>query len=209
MSRKANMRQNSIITLSDQCKKEIDDLRKQKETLMTQYDSKKKELNDEFLGKQSTLNRIKAEIEDMSQFKELKERQTNEIDLLEKEISEARQDQTAVITELRTQFLREKNEFKRDADNRIVSIVRAANREARECLNENTYRIKVENQKLRGDIFELIQMTKDLSEHKAKLEKQKEELINEIKYTEDLKKVRSTQQQRVLEKMFANSSEQS
>jgi hypothetical protein len=127
--------------------------------------------------------------------------------LLEKEIQEVRLEQTTVISELRSQFLREKNEYKREADDRIVSIVRAANREARECLNENTYQIKVENQKLRGDIFELIKLTKDLNKHKERLEKQKEDLINEIKYTEDLKKVRSTQQQRVLEKMFGDSNE--
>jgi hypothetical protein len=118
-----------------------------------------------------------------------------------------RLEQTSVITELRSQFLRENAEHKREADNRIVSIVRAANREARECLNENTYRIKVENQRLRGDIFELIKLTKELNVNKEKLEKQKEQLVNEINYTEDLKKVRSTQQQRVLEKMFGNSEE--
>jgi hypothetical protein len=63
------MRQNSIITLSDQCKKEIDNIKREKEALMKDYDAKKKELHTEFLGKQSALNRLRAEIEEMSQYK--------------------------------------------------------------------------------------------------------------------------------------------
>ena len=133
--------------------------------------------------------------------KELKETQTEEIDLLEKEIEEVRKEQTTIISELRAEFLHEKINYKRDADNRIISIVKAANREARLCLDENTYKIKSENQKLRGEVFELIRTTKELNKLKEKLEKQKEDLINEIRYTEDLKELRSTQQQRVLEKM--------
>jgi hypothetical protein len=69
MSRKANMRQNSIITLSDQCKKEIDDIKREKEALMRDYEARKKELHTEFLAKQTALNRIKAELEEMNQYK--------------------------------------------------------------------------------------------------------------------------------------------
>jgi hypothetical protein len=207
MSRKANMRQNSIITLSDQCKKEIEDVHQEKERLVVEYEKKKKDLHETFLSKQNQLNQIRSEIEEMQPYKELKQRQNEEIDLLEKEIEEVRSEQTSIISELRAVFLREKMDFKRESDNRIMSIVKAANREARECLSENTYKIKVENQKLRSEIFELIKLTKELNKNKEKLEKQKEDLINEIRYTEDLKKLRSTQQQRVLEKLQIKYSE--
>lgn len=196
------MRQNSIITLSDQCKKEIDQLKQERENLLKDYEAKKKDLHGTFLSKQNTLNKIKEEIEDMSQYRELKESQNQEIALLEREIVERRQEQTSVITELRSQFLREKNTYKKDADQRVVQIVRLANKEARDCLNENTYKIKVENQKLRGDIFELIKLTKELYKNKERLEKQREDLLNEIRYTEDLKKLSSTQQQRFIEKLY-------
>lgn len=120
--------------------------------------------------------------------------------MLEKEIVEVRKEQTKIISELRAEFLREKAEHKKEADNRITSIVKAANREARECLSENTYKIKMENQKLRAELLGLIEITKDLDKHKKKLEKQREELLNEIKYAEDLKKLRSTRQAQVIEK---------
>ncbi len=41
MSRKANLRQNSIITLSDQNKQEIENLKIQKEELIKEFETKK------------------------------------------------------------------------------------------------------------------------------------------------------------------------
>lgn len=90
----------------------------------------------------------------------------------------------------------------RDANQRITAIVKTANREARDCLNENTLKIKEENHKLRTELLKLINETKDFSKHKEKLVAQKEDLLKELKYAEDLKKLRSTQQKRVMEKLF-------
>jgi hypothetical protein len=82
-------------------------------------------------------------------FKELKQTQLDEIESLEREIVSIRQEQTKIITDLRSEFIKEKTNYKREAENRISAIVKAANREARDCLSENTFKIKVENQKLR------------------------------------------------------------
>ena len=127
-----------------------------------------------------------------------------EIELLEREIVEVRSEQTKIINDLRSEFLKEKSDHKKESETRIESIVKAANREARACLNENTLRIKMENQKLRSELLALIKQSKLLNEHKEKLEKQKSELMNEIKYAEDLKKIRSTRQTRVVKKLFPN-----
>ena len=138
----------------------------------------------------------------------MKQNQLDEIASLENQIKDLRSEQTRVISELRSEFLREKADHKRDADSRITAIVKAANREAKQCLSESTLKIKMENQKLRNELYELIEQTKVLNEHKQKLEKQREELTYEIKYAEDLKKVRSTQQKRVIERLFPNDQEE-
>ena len=44
MSKKANMRQNSIITLSDQNKQEIQNLKEQKESIMKEFETKKQSM---------------------------------------------------------------------------------------------------------------------------------------------------------------------
>lgn len=103
---------------------------------------------------------------------------------------------------MRVEFLKEKADHKKEADNKIATIIKVANREARSCLSENTIKIKTENANLRAELFELIRQTKLVTEHKNKLESQKGDLINEIRYAEDLKKIRSTQQKRVIEKLF-------
>ena len=119
-------------------------------------------------------------------------------------MNQLRSEQTKTIQELKTQFLKEKAEFKRDADIKINSVIKVANKEARQCLSENTHKIKIENQKLRKELLEFIQYTKALQAHKAKLEKQKHEIIHEISYAEDLKKLRTTQQENVMSKLFGN-----
>ena len=139
-----------------------------------------------------------------NQTQEIKQKQLDEIAALEKEMIEARREQTKTITQLRTEFLKEKNEHKKDAESKIAKIVRVANKEARECLSENTLKIKYENQKLRGELLDLIQESKELKAHKERLDKQKAELIKEINYAEDLKKVRNTQQKILIDKMLKN-----
>ena len=132
---------------------------------------------------------------------ELKQNQLEEIEALKDEIVKARSVQTKLISDLRNKLVSEKNEHKRDADTRIAAIVKTANREARECLNQNTFEIKVQNTQLRKELLELINQTKEYNNHKEKLETQKSELLKEIKYAEDLIKVRSTQQTKVIQKL--------
>lgn len=134
----------------------------------------------------------------------MKKNQLDEIKNLEREITHVRTEQTRVISDLRAEFLKEKQDHKKEADTKIAQIIKVANREARNCLSENTMKIKSENAKLRSELFELIRQTKLITEHKNKLEQQKTDLINEIRYAEDLKKIRSTQQKRVIEKLFPN-----
>ena len=71
MSKKANMRQNSIITLSDHNKQEIESLKEQKENLMKEFETKKQSLQNNLIAKQNLLNKVRQEIEEMSQFKVL------------------------------------------------------------------------------------------------------------------------------------------
>jgi hypothetical protein len=131
----------------------------------------------------------------------LKQSQLEEIASLENQIIEVRREQTKIINDLKAQFLKEKADYKKEADDRIANIVQIANKEAKECLNENTLKIKLENQKLRSELFELIKETKELTEHKGKLDEQKKNLLDQIRYAEDLKKIRTTQNNEILEKL--------
>ena len=69
MSKKAASRQNAIITLSDHNKQEIEDLKKEKENIIKEFETKKSALQNNLINKQSMLNSIRAEIEEMAEYK--------------------------------------------------------------------------------------------------------------------------------------------
>merc|ERR1712127_662785 len=65
MAKKANSRQNAIITLSDHNKKEIEDIKSEKEKSIADFEAKKLALQNNLISKQNTLNKVKEEIEEM------------------------------------------------------------------------------------------------------------------------------------------------
>ena len=69
MSKKAASRQNAIITLSDHNKQEIEDLKKEKENIIKEFESKKTALQTNLINKQNMLNTVRAEIEEMAEYK--------------------------------------------------------------------------------------------------------------------------------------------
>jgi len=196
------MRQNSIVTLSDQNRKEIENINGQKEEVLKDFEMRKKTLQSILLEKQHLLNKVNRDLEEMSEYKQLKTQQADEIEALDDEMTKLRAEQSKTITELKARFLQDTHEIKRESDAKIQTVIKAANKEARQCLNENTMKIKYDNYKLRKELLELIQNTKALHAHKEKLDSQRNEIQQEISYAEDLKKLRTNRQDHVLQKLF-------
>jgi hypothetical protein len=69
MSKKAASRQNAIITLSDHNKQEIEDLKREKENIIKEFEAKKLALQNNLINKQNMLNSVRAEIEEMAEYK--------------------------------------------------------------------------------------------------------------------------------------------
>lgn len=70
-------------------------------------------------------------------------------------------------------------------------------KEAKQCLDEHTRRIKEENGVLRKELLQLIKRTRALHEHRRELEEQHKRLIRELQYSRDLKKLRGSRQNRL------------
>ena len=68
------------------------------------------------------------------------------------------------------------------------------------CLTDHTNSIKLENRALRRELLELIKTTRAYQAHKRELEEQRKQLLREQQYANDLKKLRSTRQHKVLNK---------
>ena len=64
--------------------------------------------------------------------------------------------------------------------------------EASECLKKHTQHIRHENQQLRRELQELIEVTSSLQLHKKKLEKQYSNLLREHQFSQNLKQLRGS-----------------
>ncbi|ELU12619.1 hypothetical protein CAPTEDRAFT_218925 [Capitella teleta] len=197
MEKKTNKRQITIISLSDHNQKEINDIREQKRQMLEDYEHKKTNLRSILMEKENMLAKTKQELDDLREFKTLQHEQVGRIKELEKEVMVMRGHHSDTIQQLKSRFLREKRDFQQDSDAKISSMSKQANKEAVQCLNEHTQRIKSENRQLRHQLLLLIRKTRALHEHNKHLEDQKKQLLLEEQYSEDLKHLRSARQHQV------------
>lgn len=64
--------------------------------------------------------------------------------------------------------------------------------QASECLKRHTHEIKLENQRLRSELQQIIDTTNDLQLQKKKLDKQYHSLLREHQFNEDLQRLRGS-----------------
>lgn len=198
MSKKTHKRQTTIITLTDNNQKEIEDINKQKEEMLKEYEQKKQALRNILLEKEADLARARKELDDLEEYKRLQADQVQRIRDLEKEVMKMRGKHTDTIQKLKTQFLMEKRDYQQESEAKVNELAKQANREALHCLNEHTARIKSENRELRRELLKKIQTSRALHEHKQELEEQRKQLLREQQYGDDLKTLKNSRQHKVL-----------
>ena len=72
----------------------------------------------------------------------------------------------------------------------LMELTKEAKKDAQQCLNDHTVKIKRENRSLRKELLELIQKTRALHKHKLELQEQKKVLLREQDYANDLQTIR-------------------
>ncbi|XP_070581050.1 coiled-coil domain-containing protein 166-like [Ptychodera flava] len=198
MAKKTHKRQTTIITLTDQNQKEIEDINKQREEMLKSYEGKKQELRIILMEKEAALAKTRRELDELDEYKRLQIDQVHRIRDLEREVMKMRGKHTDTIQKLKTEFLKEKREYQQESEAKVNTLAKQANREALHCLNEHTSKIKGENRELRRELMKLIQTTRALHEHKQELEEQRKQLLREQQYGKDLKRLKNTRQHKVL-----------
>lgn len=158
------------------------------------------ELNELLLEKEKILNQTKRELDDLQEYKNLRDEQLQEIKRLEKKVILVRAEHSKKLSQLKAQFLQERNQQQAASDKHINTIAKQASRDAEACLNAHTSKIKEENRSLRHELLLLIRKTRALHEHKSYLQAQKKQLLAEQQYANDLKKLRAAKQQKLLKK---------
>jgi len=190
MSKRANKRQETIVSLNDWNQKELANLAQQKQNLLDKYDAEKNNLKSVILEREQQLQQIKNDIDELGKYKILQEEQRTKITLLKSEVMRQRGEQTEKIQQIRASCLKEKQDFRHESEKRITEMKMQASQEATRSLQMRTGEIKKENRDLRQELMELIQKSQALQAHKRELQEQKKVLEQEEEYSRDIKKIK-------------------
>lgn len=192
VSRKAQKRQSLIVSLSDHNQQELRMIQQQKEEVIKDHEEKKAGLNATLLEKENELLKIQKELKLLEPYKMLQQDQEQEIRHLEEELEERRFQHEDRIRSMKTKFLREKKAFEEATEARIRTMADSANKQATECLKKHTLEIKLENQRLRSELQQIIEETNDLQLQKKRLDKQYRTLLREHQFNQDLQRLRGS-----------------
>ena len=190
VSKKTQKRQDAVISLSDRNAEKISEIQAKKEEAIAKYNAEREKLGAVILSKESELTNIQNELAELHEFQVLQREQKGEISTLEKKMSEIRIKHNEAVQRLKGNFLEEKNTYQKQSEDELTELTKEAKKDAQQCLNDHTVKIKQENRTLRKELLELIQKTRALHHHKLELEEQRKVLLREQDYTDDLQKIR-------------------
>eukprot|EP00795_Rhopilema_esculentum_P009033 gene9033-16676_t len=199
MTKKTQKRQSAIVSLSDRNADEIKQTNNHKAQMLKNYDDQKAALQEEILAKEAELDSAKRDLESLKEYQVLQKEQESEIARLEKEVHDMRATHSDAVQKLKAKFIAEKCAFQKTSDEKINKLTKEANLEARQCLQDHTWRIKDENRALRKELLGLIQDTRVLYQHKKQLEEQHKILSREKQYADKLHDFRYERQEALYE----------
>ncbi|CAF0858982.1 unnamed protein product [Rotaria sordida] len=190
MSKKTNLRQTKIVTLTDYHRKEIEDINRDKENMLKEYKQKKEELRLQIIEKGQLLIQVKNDLEAMNEYKLIQEQQNNEIKRLQNEITQIRSQHVSGISRMKLTHAEELQQQRTIENAKIEEIRQQADQEAEQFLYDQTLNIQNENVELRKALQDMLKRTQLLNDLKQRLEEEQLHLINRIKLTADLRKIR-------------------
>ncbi|XP_069089663.1 coiled-coil domain-containing protein 121 [Pleurodeles waltl] len=194
MSKRTQKRENTIITLSDQNQRELEELKRQQEELQTNFMEKEAQLKDLLLQKEAKLAQVNQEIEDLQPVKDLQLEQIARIKELEQDVMTSRAQNADTLLKIKAAFLQGKALYMADSEQQVLALAKEAEKEAERFMKEHNEGVVQENQQLRQELLHLIRRSRILQAHKLHLEGQNKQLIQESKYSQAMERCRRRQQ---------------
>lgn len=190
MSKKTQKRQTTIAALNEKNEKELEKINSEREAIVEEFEKKKQDLKNVLLSKEAEYAQVARDLQDLAEYQTLRLEQEAEIGHLETEVDRLKIEHAEALQSMKSDFLKEKGQYEKDADQRISQMKDKANHEAVHCLVEHTQKISEENKMLRKELLSLIRRSQALTEHKTELQTQHKGLLREHQITKDLKKLR-------------------
>ncbi|KAM9155634.1 coiled-coil domain-containing protein 121 [Pangshura tecta] len=196
VAKRAQRRQEAIVSLNDQNKQAVEEIRREQQELLTLYQSKEAALRERLLHKEGELIRLSKEVEGLREIQALQQEQAAHIRELQGELVTTRQQHTQHLQETRSHFLQEKAAFEQKSQQQVLCLLQQAQEVVARCMQEHSDQVKCENQELRQELHQLIQRSRTLHLHKRRLENQAQQLLRERCYMQDMARLYHTHQDR-------------
>nr|XP_020660152.1 coiled-coil domain-containing protein 166 [Pogona vitticeps]XP_020660153.1 coiled-coil domain-containing protein 166 [Pogona vitticeps] len=183
--------QNAIISLNDQNRADLAEIRKQKEELISQYTEKEKEVRHELMEMETQLSLINKECEALHLWQELQTEQLKRIRELEKELLVMKVQHTEHMHKVKSEFLQLTAEYEMESQQKLQSLAKLAEKEAVRSLIQHTKQVKADNRRLNHNLLGLIKQAQVLKAFLFQLREQQHQLLQEHQYRQDLVRTRS------------------
>ncbi|XP_074845271.1 coiled-coil domain-containing protein 166-like [Carettochelys insculpta] len=186
VAKRAQRCQDAIISVNDQNKQTIEEIRKEQQELLTLYQRKEAALREQLLHKEGELLHLNKEVEGLWDIQALQQEQAARIRELQEELVATKQQYVQHLQETKNHFLQEKAALEQKSQQQVLCLVQQAQEVAVHCVQEHSDQVKRENQELRQELRQLIQRSRILHLYKCQLEKQAQQLLQERCYMQDM-----------------------
>ncbi|XP_069478453.1 coiled-coil domain-containing protein 166 [Ambystoma mexicanum] len=194
LAKRARRKQGLIITLSDQNKKDLEEVNMETKPLFAQYSEKEKELQDELLQKESAFALVFKEMEALRPMKKLQAEQLAHIKDLERQVLRMRVLYADSVQKVKRTFLQDKEAYEKRAQQAVQIVSKKAVKDARCSLIELTRQAMEGSQKLRHKVLYLIRHLNILKAVRHRLLAQKKKILESVHHTRDLAQARRQHQ---------------
>ncbi|XP_015673387.1 coiled-coil domain-containing protein 166-like [Protobothrops mucrosquamatus] len=196
LARRALLCQNAIVTLNDQNRSDLASVLKQKDELTSQCRDREKEVRSQLIEMETKYSLMNKEVDELRPFRELQSDQLARIQELEKDLLAMKIHHSEQMHTVKSRFLQKKAEYEMESQQRVQALAKKAEKEAVRSLIQHTKQVKAENGRLRHELLNLIKRAQGLKAIVHQLQEQKEQLLQELRYGEDLAQVHSWLTQR-------------
>ncbi|XP_067257236.1 coiled-coil domain-containing protein 166 [Chanodichthys erythropterus] len=187
LSKKAEKRQNAIVTLSDQSHRELEELQRQRQIMQDKHQEKTNELQREILQTENQLAKLNIEIADLKEVKTLQQQHLCRIAQLERELTALQSHNSETLVALKADFIRKKKSQEQEAENTMQALTITANKEASHYIKSYSNEMFQQNKSLREELNKLYLRYQALSRQQGALQSHQRQLLLEQEYVQMLR----------------------
>ncbi|XP_043101367.1 BICD family-like cargo adapter 1 [Puntigrus tetrazona] len=181
MSERAEKRQKAILNLSDQSRKELEELQRQRQNMQDKHKEQSDELQTEILQMENQLALLNSEIVGLKEVETLQQQQSCRITELEKELTTMQCQHSESLVALKADFIKKKKSCEQQAVDTVHAFTISANKEASRYLTSYINKEFQEKESLHEEHELLFQRALALKKQQDTLQTHRQKLLLEQK----------------------------